>query len=209
MSFSGGVREEIAQIIPSGRQAMETSAAALLANIGTVYREDDGTLWLRLSAGNPIAFRKCFTLILKNVNIRPDLFGRRFSSEWAGWRWKGNSRGKALSSLLLPVGHKAVRAISREDTAPDSGKDSGKKEAVQTGEEASGDRTASAEPGGKLSDGCPVPAEAGERPSGSSRPLPGGPVEGTTGNRKMSAEADAKTAGAGLQNVEQLAEPLE
>ena len=73
MSFSGNVRAEIAGIIPSGKKARETAAAVLLLNLGTLSGKENGELELELSSGNKIALRKCFTLIQKTVNIRPDL----------------------------------------------------------------------------------------------------------------------------------------
>lgn len=73
MSFSGNLRTEIAGIIPSGKKSRETAAAALLANLGRLSGKENGELLLQLSAGNQIALRKCFTMIQKTVNIRPDL----------------------------------------------------------------------------------------------------------------------------------------
>ena len=74
MSFSGDLRKELSKIIPPRRQARETAAAALLINIGKVSRSDKGGIFLTLSGGNPMALRKYFTLIQKNVNISTDLF---------------------------------------------------------------------------------------------------------------------------------------
>ena len=42
MSFSGNLRAELARIIPSGRQARETAAAALLINIGELVPGENG-----------------------------------------------------------------------------------------------------------------------------------------------------------------------
>ncbi len=74
MSFSGNLREELAQIIPSRRQSRETAAATLQVNLGEISLTEKGGYLVCLSGGNPGALRKYFTLIQKNGNIKPDLF---------------------------------------------------------------------------------------------------------------------------------------
>ena len=73
MSFSGNLRAETARMIPSGRGDKDTSIAALMANICRLSADKDGVIRMHFSAGNLPALRKCFTLIQKTVNIRPDL----------------------------------------------------------------------------------------------------------------------------------------
>ena len=73
MSFSGNRRAETARMIPSGRGDKDTSIAALMANICRLSADKDGVIRMHFSAGNLPALRKCFTLIQKTVNIRPDL----------------------------------------------------------------------------------------------------------------------------------------
>ena len=53
MSFSGNLREELARIIPSGRKARETAAAALLINIGELVPGENGRIFLVLSVEIP------------------------------------------------------------------------------------------------------------------------------------------------------------
>ena len=81
MSFSGDLRAELAGMIPSGRRDRETSAAALLVNLCTLRDGQDGALEVLFSPGNLPALRKCFTLIQKTVNIRPDLLTHAISAE--------------------------------------------------------------------------------------------------------------------------------
>ena len=74
MSFSGNLRAEAARTIPSAKRDRDTAIAALIANICSFSETEEGVIRMRFSAGNLFAVRKCFTLIQKNVNIRPDLF---------------------------------------------------------------------------------------------------------------------------------------
>ena len=73
MSFSGNLRAEAARTIPSAKRDRDTAIAALIANICSFSETEEGVIRMRFSAGNLLAVRKCFTLIQKNVNIRPDL----------------------------------------------------------------------------------------------------------------------------------------
>lgn len=73
MSFSGNLRAEAARTIPSAKRDRDTAIAALIANIVSFPETEDGVVRMHFSAGNLLAVRKCFTLIQKNVNIRPDL----------------------------------------------------------------------------------------------------------------------------------------
>lgn len=73
MSFSGNLRAEAARLIPPGKRDRDTAIAALIANLCTCSAAQDGSIGLHFSAGNLPALRKCFTLIQKTVNIRPDL----------------------------------------------------------------------------------------------------------------------------------------
>ena len=81
MSFSSDLRAEIARIIPSSRRDRDTAIAVLIANLCTFGTADDGCVQMYFSSGNLPAVRKCFTLIQKNVNIRPDLLTPKLSGE--------------------------------------------------------------------------------------------------------------------------------
>ena len=81
MSFSGDLRAELAGMIPSGRRDRETSVTVLLVNLCTLRDGQDGALEVLFSPGNQPALRKCFTLIQKTVNIRPDLLTHAISAE--------------------------------------------------------------------------------------------------------------------------------
>lgn len=88
MSFSGNLRAETARVIPSGRRERDTALAALIANICTFKGAEDGSIRLHFSTGNVLALRKCFTLIQKNVNIRPDL-----PAPWSSFDEKKSDEG--------------------------------------------------------------------------------------------------------------------
>ena len=147
MSFSGNLRAELARIIPSGRQARETAAAALLINIGELVPGENGGIFLVLSGGNPAALRKCFTLIQKTVNISPDLFAPWFSSQ------SGRAEGWRKDA-------KGIRA-SKNDVKNDVEKDGVKEE-----KQVKNGQTASVPDARFLLSGISVPADGGETDPG-------------------------------------------
>ena len=72
MSFSSDLRAELARISSPGRQAGETELAVLLRNLCRISAAPEGGTTLTFHGGNESALKKCFTLILKNVNISSD-----------------------------------------------------------------------------------------------------------------------------------------
>lgn len=74
MSFSGDVRAELAEQIPSARHCRIASLAAILSCIGKfeTVRGENGELQpaLSVNSDNREALRKCFTLLQKTVNIK-------------------------------------------------------------------------------------------------------------------------------------------
>ena len=69
MSFSAGVKEEIAGHIPRGRQERLSSLAALLFNLSRVEIGDSCEFNIVFADGPEKALRKCFTLLKKGLNI--------------------------------------------------------------------------------------------------------------------------------------------
>lgn len=73
MSFSGDVKEELAGVIPGENHCRIAELAALLRLYGKVEKNPKPRILL--SADNPHALRKCFTLLNKTFNISADAFG--------------------------------------------------------------------------------------------------------------------------------------
>lgn len=69
MSFSSDVKKEIASDIPAAKHCRTASLAVLLRCAGHFERDRDGAYRLYLSEDNREAFRKCFTLVRKTINI--------------------------------------------------------------------------------------------------------------------------------------------
>lgn len=65
MSFSGQIREELAQVISSPRHCQLAELAALVQFCGHI--EEDGSLLVQ--SENPLVIRKCFTLLKKTFKI--------------------------------------------------------------------------------------------------------------------------------------------
>lgn len=65
MSFSGQIKEEMAQVISSPRHCQLAELAALVQFCGHI--EEDGSLLVQ--SENPLVIRKCFTLLKKTFKI--------------------------------------------------------------------------------------------------------------------------------------------
>lgn len=65
MSFSGQIKEELAQVISSPRHCQLAELAALVQFCGRI--EEDGSLLVQ--SENPLVIRKCFTLLKKTFKI--------------------------------------------------------------------------------------------------------------------------------------------
>ena len=65
MSFSGQIKEELAQVISSPRHCQLAEPAALVQFCGHI--EEDGSLLVQ--SENPLVIRKCFTLLKKTFKI--------------------------------------------------------------------------------------------------------------------------------------------
>ena len=69
MSFSGQIKEELAQVISSPRHCQLAELAALVQFCGHI--EEDGALLVQ--SENPLVIRKCFTLLKKTFKIEADI----------------------------------------------------------------------------------------------------------------------------------------
>ena len=97
MSYSAEVKEELAQHIPSQRHCRQTALAALLSCQGDL-RPQDSLLQLQVPAEGGEASRKCFTLILKTVNISFEL-----SAQW---------EKTARRAVSIPVSDDSYEALA-------------------------------------------------------------------------------------------------
>lgn len=77
MSFSGKVREELAENISSARHCRIAETAALIGMCGTVVVNSFNRCSIKIHTENILVARKVFTLIEKTFNIRTDIAVRR------------------------------------------------------------------------------------------------------------------------------------
>ncbi|MDO4313918.1 MAG: DNA-binding protein WhiA [Eubacteriales bacterium] len=69
MSFSGKVKEELAEQFPTGRHCLLAETAAISAMCGTFETDSAGEEILSIHTENAAVARKCFTLLEKTFNI--------------------------------------------------------------------------------------------------------------------------------------------
>ncbi len=75
MSFSSEVKEELAEHISSSRHCQIAEIAALFCYIGTIARDDTGSVALSIQTENEQVIRKSFTLLKKSFNISTNVLG--------------------------------------------------------------------------------------------------------------------------------------
>lgn len=101
-SFSAGVKEEIAGIIPRSGQERLSSLAALLFNLSGIEIKDSCDFDIVIADGPEKAVRKCFTLLKKGLNIdsrlRTDPQGQNSDGNMAA---RGPSRRSGGGTLEL------------------------------------------------------------------------------------------------------------
>ena len=73
MSYSSDVKYELARVISSGRHCRLAELSALISLLGTVEKEEDDRIALKISYDNATLIRKCFTLLRKTYNIIVDI----------------------------------------------------------------------------------------------------------------------------------------
>lgn len=78
MSFSSVVKEELVNIVPSGRKLRISELSGLLAYIAKVGADGKS---VTIETENSFAIRKCFTLLSKTYNINNDFLETRMSSD--------------------------------------------------------------------------------------------------------------------------------
>ncbi|MDO4284308.1 MAG: DNA-binding protein WhiA [Eubacteriales bacterium] len=84
MSFSGEVKKELAQIVPSSRHCRIAGLAALLQCIGEINEKKDKSIQIEINTENEEAARKCFTLLQKTININDKFFAAGDGTPHAG-----------------------------------------------------------------------------------------------------------------------------
>lgn len=77
MSFSGEVKEELADRIPEARHCQLAELAALVSQCGTIILDENEKISLKVQAENVTVARKCFTLLEKAFTIEKDVLVRR------------------------------------------------------------------------------------------------------------------------------------
>lgn len=73
MSFSGKVKEELAEHISEARHCQIAELAAMIAFCGRVKFTKEGGIFLSIRSENKCVVRKCFTLLQKTFNIETDI----------------------------------------------------------------------------------------------------------------------------------------
>ena len=74
MSFSLGVKEELAKHIGSSRHCQLAEIAAIIDGAGIIKANESGEIALYLQDDNPLVVRKFFTLLKKAFNIGTSIF---------------------------------------------------------------------------------------------------------------------------------------
>lgn len=77
MSFSGNIKEELAQQWNPARHCQVAELAALISMCGSVVINSRGEYCIKIHTENISVARKCFTLITKTFNIETDIAIRR------------------------------------------------------------------------------------------------------------------------------------
>lgn len=106
MSFSGKIKEELAELYAKARHCNLAELSAIISMCGTFSEDRNGTCCLSFNTENFPVARKCFTLMEKTFNIRVDVVIRRNPAK-DSWSyhlyWKGEE--------LLAVKHAMVQAV--------------------------------------------------------------------------------------------------
>lgn len=72
MSFSGKVKEELSQQLPTARHCQIAELAAILSFCGSVIIDSREQFSIKIHTENIAVARKCFTLIEKTFNIETE-----------------------------------------------------------------------------------------------------------------------------------------
>ena len=109
MSFSGQIKEELAQVISSPRHCQLAELAALVQFCGHI--EEDGSLLVQ--SDNPLVIRKCFTLLKKTFKIEA---GAKSQMQTQNYRLfvTGEDAFRVLEALKIcdTAGHLMMRHLT-------------------------------------------------------------------------------------------------
>ena len=106
MSFSGKIKEELADHIAKARHCNLAELTAILHMCGEFKEDKNGVCELRFRSENYLVARKCFTLMEKTFNIEADTAVRRNMANGSKSYficWKGEE--------LLAIKHAIVQAV--------------------------------------------------------------------------------------------------
>ena len=77
MSFSGKIKEELAEHVAKARHCNLAELTAILHMCGEFEEDKNGICTIRFRSENYLVARKCFTLMSKTFNIEADISIRR------------------------------------------------------------------------------------------------------------------------------------
>ena len=118
MSFSGTVKEELAEIIPSAEHCRRAELAAILGAAGEAGFGPGGRIMLMITSENRILVKKAALLIAKTTGYIPEV------SVTAGKERKGRTYllavtdGTAAARLLKDTGFLTAKGVFRDFSVP-------------------------------------------------------------------------------------------
>lgn len=80
MSFSGEVREELAEHVSPSRHCQIAELAAMFCFNGKIVRDASGNISLQIQTENAQVVKKCFTLLKKTFNIEANITSKGVNS---------------------------------------------------------------------------------------------------------------------------------
>ena len=113
MSFSGKIKEELAEHVAKARHCNLAELAAILHMCGEFEEDKNGICTIRFRSENYLVARKCFTLMTKTFNIEADIVVRKNMMNGSTsyfMRWTGEELLAVKNALVQAVCCK--RAIS-------------------------------------------------------------------------------------------------
>lgn len=82
MSFSGKIKEELAEHVAKARHCNLAELTAILHMCGEFEEDKNGICTIRFRSENYLVARKCFTLMSKTFNIEADIVVMKEYDEW-------------------------------------------------------------------------------------------------------------------------------
>ena len=110
MSFSGKIKEELAQHYAKARHCNLAELSALVHMSGSFEKDGYGRCILKLHTENDGVARKCFTLLGKTFNISTDIAIRRNTAKgscsyYIRWRWRMSLYRPYAASAHISAAH--------------------------------------------------------------------------------------------------------